>query len=302
MANASPLNQYRQLIETGLRTHLPLGGPRCSPALNAAIEYAIFPGGKRLRPALALLSAEAAGGTARQALPAACAIEYLHTSSLIVDDLPAMDDADLRRGRLSLHLRFGEDIALLAALALLNRAYAIFGSRPALIAEAASCIGERGMIGGQSVDLQEKATDFERRNQKTTALMRLTLTAGALASNADSVAVSTLAHVGSVLGEAYQIYDDMLDAFSPREATGKTAGQDERHHRPTHVEAREQGSCTEQVQRLLDHAKAKLLHTFGATPAVCALNAAIDALVPALPAVPAIVRSAGASLTATARP
>ena len=292
MHHTQPLTRYRTLIENGLRAHLPQGVTRCASALDRAVEYAVFPGGKRLRPALTLLGAEVAGCAIDQALPAACAVEYLHTSSLIFDDLPAMDDADMRRGRLSLHLCFGEDVALLAALTLLNRAYAIFGTRPLLIAEAAACIGEAGMIGGQSIDLQAHSSPefrssgahFASRNQKTTALMRLTLVAGVLASGAPPYAVEALAHCGRLLGEAYQIYDDLLDRFSPLEATGKTAGQDERHQRPNHLTQSGTEGCRAHLAHLVSAAKLPLTKTFGETAAVAALSSAIDSIVMALPA------------------
>ena len=155
---------YRDLIESHLRALLPTSGLRETDRLNAAIRYAVFPGGKRMRPILTLLGAEAAGGQAEAALDAACAVEFLHAGSLIFDDLPAMDNARERRGVPALHLVFGEDIAVLAALALLNQAYAIFGRSPRLIAEAVSCIGINGMIGGQAVDLAYRGAGSSNRH------------------------------------------------------------------------------------------------------------------------------------------
>ena len=146
----------RELIEDALQDFLPLSRLESAARLNDAIHYAVFPGGKRMRPLLTLLGARIAGVPLDDALPAACAVEFLHTSSLIFDDLPSMDDAALRRGSATLHLVFGEDIALLAALALLNQAYALFGSNTCLLAEAVACIGSNGMIGGQALDLAGK--------------------------------------------------------------------------------------------------------------------------------------------------
>ena len=148
---------YRGLIESHLEHLLPCSGVRAAGRLNSAIRYAIFPGGKRMRPMLALMGAQLAQVNIDRAVPAACATEFLHAASLIFDDLPSMDDADVRRGRPALHLVFGEDVALLTALALLNRAYAIFGRSPALMHQATECIGVDGMIGGQAVDLEIRA-------------------------------------------------------------------------------------------------------------------------------------------------
>ncbi len=200
---------YRDLIECRLRELLPESGLPGSDRLNDAIGYAVFPGGKRMRPILTLLGAESVGGDFDAALDAGCAVEFLHASSLIFDDLPAMDNARERRGLPALHLVFGEDVAVLAALALFNQAYAIFGRSPRLIAEATSCIGVSGMIGGQAVEGMEK----------TTSLLRLALTAGAIACGASSADVRALARCGECLGEAYQLYDDLLDGDVPHHAS-----------------------------------------------------------------------------------
>lgn len=275
---------YRGLIEAGLTELLPSGRLRGGARLNEALRYAVFPGGKRMRPMLALLGARVCGAGAEGAVPAACATEFLHASSLIFDDLPAMDDADVRRGRPALHLVFGEDIALLAGLALLNQAYAIFGRSPELMGEAARCIGVNGMIGGQAADLEfcgagGATGDCVSRNQKTTALMRLTLTAGALACEAPEEDVRALARCGECLGSAYQIYDDLLDEWGRREFTGKPERQDLRHHRPSNVAEYGVDAALEQVAVLVDEAKAVLLKRFGNRGAVPELIRAIDGVV-----------------------
>jgi geranylgeranyl diphosphate synthase type II len=181
-----------------------------------------------------------AGGSEQSALPIACAIEFLHTSSLILDDLPAMDDAQLRRGRAALHLIYGEGLALLAALALLNQAYALLAQDGTgrLTAETARCIGTEGMIGGQAADLDIRASRgnshaLASRQLKTTALARLTIIAGAIASGADEQDVAALARYGECLGAAYQICDDLLDELGESAAIGKNVGQDARHLRST---------------------------------------------------------------------
>ncbi len=192
------------VIEAGLERLLP----RATGNLDRALRYAVFPGGKRMRPMLTLLGADIVSSDITCAIPAACAIEFLHTASLIFDDLPSMDNTDVRRGRLALHIEFGEGTAILAALALFNQAYAVFGRTPALIQEATECVGVDGMIGGQAVDLGEA---IETRNRKTSALMRLALTAGAIACGASPKDVEALGRCGACLGEAYQVYDDLQD-------------------------------------------------------------------------------------------
>ncbi len=273
---------HRDLIETGLERFLPNGRLLGAKRLNEAVRYAIFPGGKRMRPLLALMGAEVAGCSAEEALPAACATEYLHASSLIFDDLPAMDDADVRRGRSALHLRFGEDTALLTALALLNQTYALFGTDPALLREAVDCIGVNGMIGGQAADLAIRAAGMasecgrESRNRKTTGLMRLTMTAGAMAAGASTRDVRVLAHCGECFGEAYQTYDDLLDEFGGCEQTGKTARQDARHHRASHVAEFGIEASRQHVYALTAEAKDCLRSHFGGTRAVYTLLSAIN--------------------------
>jgi geranylgeranyl diphosphate synthase type II len=236
---------HQPMIEAALEQSLPLSARHGAERLNEALRAAVFPGGKRWRPILTLLGTMTAGGAAQPALPIACAIEFLHTSSLILDDLPAMDDAKLRRGRAALHLTYGEGLALLAALALLNQAFALLASggearagTSRLITEAARCIGPDGMIGGQAADLDIRASRgnshaLASRQLKTTALARLTIIAGAIASGADEQDVSALARYGDCLGAAYQICDDLLDELGESATIGKNVGQDARHLRST---------------------------------------------------------------------
>lgn len=241
---------HREAIETALEAMLPLSSQPCAIRLNEALRYSLFPGGKRWRPVLTLLGAAVAGVPAEKAMPIACAMEYLHTSSIIFDDLPAMDDAPLRRGRESLHLVHGESLAVLAALALLNQSYGLlsrtaeqhgcFEAGVRLIGEAVECIGANGMIGGQVVDLAlrgegQDPANLVSRNLKTTALMRLTMMSGALACGASVADSGELAEFGVALGMAYQICDDLLDELAASEDLGKPAGQDARHSRSNYV-------------------------------------------------------------------
>jgi geranylgeranyl diphosphate synthase type II len=234
IAGATPM------IEAALEQSLPLSARHGAERLNEALRAAVFPGGKRWRPILTLLGTMTVGGSTQSALPIACAIEFLHTSSLVLDDLPAMDDAQLRRGRAALHLIYGEGLALLAALALLNQAYALLARAGTgrLTAEAARCIGTDGMIGGQAADLDIRASRgnshaLASRQLKTTALARLTISAGAIASGADEQDVAALARYGECLGAAYQICDDLLDELGESATIGKNVGQDARHLRST---------------------------------------------------------------------
>ena len=242
--------ENRQPLETALVEALPLSQQAHARRLNAALDYAVFPGGKRWRPLLTLLGARLCGASSVAALPAACAMEFLHTSSLILDDLPAMDDADTRRNRAALHRVHGEDVATLAALALLNASYGLLarGARAngqiegglQLIEDATRCIGSDGMIGGQMVDLAlpHYAEDGEpvralltSRNLKTTALLELTMTAGARACGASPSAIAALRQFGEAFGMAYQICDDLLDELGASPQLGKPARQDARHAR-----------------------------------------------------------------------
>src|SRR5262249_51977244 len=240
------VNQRRCFIEAALEKRLPLSSQPHARRLNEVRRSAVIPGGKRWRPVLTLLGADLIGSSARNAMLAACAMEFLHTSSIIFDDLPAMDDADMRRGVPALHRVFGEGVALLAALALLNESYCLL-ARAALengrremsarmIIEAATCVGGNGMIGGQAVALALRGagqgTDaLQSRNLKTMALMRLTLTAGAVACGADEDDATALGAFGASLGAAYQVCDDLMDDLGASGAIGKPVKQDARHRR-----------------------------------------------------------------------
>lgn len=226
------VEKYKPQIETALRRYLPLAPPQIETEFNDALEYALFPGGKRLRPLLALLGAEIVGGTAKTVLPAAVAVEFIHSSSLIFDDLPAMDNAVVRRGKTSLHEKYGEGLAILVALGLLNASYALVFVNHlemperaiAAHSEIVECVGASGMVGGQAIDLAlakgaAPATDSSRkdyslessRNLKTSALMRLALRVGAILAGTDYLQLTSLSRFAELLGDAYQLSDDLLD-------------------------------------------------------------------------------------------
>ena len=277
----------RDLIETierALSKHLPQCHPHVT-ALNDALRYAVFPGGKRLRPVLTLLGARIFGDRNHgdpdeRVLRVACAVEFVHTSSLILDDMPCMDDADLRRGNPALHLVYGEDAALLAGIALLTKAYALFGQNPDLILEATDCIGVDGMVGGQALDLggEESESSLAERNRKTSALMRLAVTAGALALGVPRDETAPLGAFAQSLGEAYQIYDDMADAGLSSEATGKTAGQDWRHRRPSRVANLDPRACFAQLTGSIEASRAALISEYGESEGVRGLLEFLDGL------------------------
>lgn len=221
------VERYRPAIERELREHLPFAPPEIETRFNEAVEYALFSGGKRLRPALTLLGAELFGGSAESVLPAAVAGEFIHTSSLIFDDLPCMDNATERRGKMSLHQKFGEGLAVLVAIGFLNASYGLVFVNHANLperamlahAELVECIGASGMIGGQSVDLAIAAgaggaggADSESvRNLKTSALMRLSIRVGAILAGANPIDLVKLSRFAELLGDAYQLGDDLID-------------------------------------------------------------------------------------------
>ncbi len=217
-ATAGSFAELRSLIDSSLDSLLDGarldgalldGGQPHGSELSRAVRYAMFPGGKRTRPVLTLLGVEACGGDLQKAVPAACAIECLHCASLIFDDMPCMDNAPERRGVASAHVMFGEGMAMLAALALLNRAYSLFGQHRELALEAGTCVAE--IIEGQAIDLRGHR---ERLHRKTRGLMRLSLTAGAIACGAMEADIHVLARCGEHVGEAYQMYDDFEDGDS----------------------------------------------------------------------------------------
>ncbi|WP_414660082.1 polyprenyl synthetase family protein [Horticoccus sp. 23ND18S-11] len=236
-------------VEDGLDRHVPRADTR--PArLHAAMRYSLEAGGKRLRPVLTLATAGLFGAADDRALPAAVAIECIHTYSLIHDDLPCMDNDDLRRGRPTAHKAFDEATALLAGDALLTHAFALlataYAGEPvlarALIGELAEAAGSRRLIGGQMEDLlAEKKTDatadeleFIHLN-KTAAMIEAALVMGGLAGGASEPACDTLRHAGRHLGLAFQIIDDVLDATADTATLGKTAGKDAKAGKTTYV-------------------------------------------------------------------
>lgn len=230
----------------GLQALVNAGLERCLEApgvpsrLREAMAYSLLGGGKRLRPILVLLACEACGGEPERALPAACAIEMVHTYSLIHDDLPAMDNDDLRRGRPTNHVVFGEALGILAGDGLLTLAFEIMARdvQPAEVAalccaDLARASGMAGMVGGQVADLEAEGRTLAEpeelemiHRKKTGALLSCALTLGARIAGADQAAVERLSNYGQRLGLAFQITDDLLDVRGTTRALGKTAQKD----------------------------------------------------------------------------
>jgi geranylgeranyl diphosphate synthase type II len=246
---ASEMKRQLARVERGLDTHVPRADTR--PArLHSAMRYSLEAGGKRVRPILTLVSAELFGAKNDDAVPAAVAIECVHTYSLIHDDLPCMDNDDLRRGRPTAHKQFDEATALLAGDALLTHAFSLlataYAAQPsmahALTRELADAAGSRRLIGGQMEDLlAEKKKDatadeleFIHLN-KTAAMIEAALVLGGIVGGASTAQLAALRKGGRHLGLAFQIIDDVLDATADSKTLGKTAGKDAKADKTTYV-------------------------------------------------------------------
>lgn len=221
------LDSRRTLVEEALKAAVP--PTSTSPTvLHEAIHYSLFPGGKRIRPILALAAAEAVGGSIGPVLPICPAIEMIHAYSLVHDDLPAMDNADDRRGRPSTHRAFGEGVAILVGDALLTAAFTLLADRTrharldpeiqlAVIHELGHAIGSQGMVGGQAVDIQSQGrritpeTLHDIHTRKTGALIRASIRVGAIVARGDQAALRAVTVYGEKVGLAFQVADDLLD-------------------------------------------------------------------------------------------
>lgn len=234
-------------VDAALDAFLPKAKDR--PAtIHAAMRYSVFAGGKRLRPVLCLAAAEACGGEISDALAPACAVELMHTYSLVHDDLPAMDDDDLRRGRPTCHKVYGEGMAVLCGDALLTESFIVLAKTPAskrygareYIAELAEAGGSRKLIGGQVMDLEGEGKKLTQRDlariheAKTAALLTTSLRLGGMTANATPAKLEALTKFGHALGLAFQVIDDILDVTQSTEVLGKTAGKDEAVEKSTY--------------------------------------------------------------------
>jgi geranylgeranyl diphosphate synthase type II len=244
------LKEKRVRVDRALEAFLPKQeGPAAE--VVEAMRYSLFAGGKRLRPILCLAAAETVGGDESHALPVACALELIHTYSLIHDDLPVMDDDDLRRGKPTSHKVFGEAVALLAGDGLLTEAFRLMADsgltggeaavrRLKVIEIIANAAGYRGMVGGQVVDIRSEGGEVSLplvdfiHTHKTGALLTASVTAGALLGGGNEHEISTLNLYGQKIGLAFQISDDILDIEGDSRKMGKSAGSDERKGKLTY--------------------------------------------------------------------
>jgi geranylgeranyl diphosphate synthase, type II len=233
------LVSHQKLIERALDRYLPKANTR--PAtLHRAMRYSLFAGGKRLRPILCLAAAGACFGKIGNALPLACALECIHTYSLVHDDLPSMDNDDFRRGRPTCHKIFGDGIAILAGDALLTIAFEIVSNaKPTsrydtsiLLRELAVAAGSQKLIAGQVADLEAEGKNVKRdqlqfiHKNKTAAILKSSVRLGAMSANADARKLAAITRFGQGLGLAFQIIDDILDVTQTSEILGKSAGKD----------------------------------------------------------------------------
>lgn len=235
----SYLKSRAKKIDHALNRYLPKATAK--PAtIHQAMRYSVFAGGKRLRPILCLASAEACGGKIANAMPLACALECIHTYSLVHDDLPSMDNDDFRRGRATCHKVFGDGIAVLAGDALLTLAFEIvsYAEPPSryglsvLLREIAVAAGSRKLIAGQVADLEAEGKKTTRQQlryihqNKTAAILATTVRLGAMSAKATENQMKAITKFGRALGLAFQIIDDLLDVTQTSERLGKSAGKD----------------------------------------------------------------------------
>ncbi|MGE0156161.1 MAG: polyprenyl synthetase family protein [Geobacter sp.] len=274
------LKEKIALVDAALDQYLPTEEER-PQSLHKAMRYSIFAGGKRVRPVLLLAACEAVGGAIARAMPAACAMEMIHTYSLIHDDLPAMDDDDFRRGRPTNHKVFGEAIAILAGDGLLTEAFKLManpafaagvdaGARMAVISEIATCAGSYGMVGGQVVDMESEGqpemdlpTVQYIHTHKTGALIKASVVAGALLGGADEKQQAAIRRYGEAAGLAFQIADDILDIEGTTEEIGKDAGSDEARGKATYPAVMGLAAAKQEAAAMMDEAL-NALASFGA--------------------------------------
>lgn len=269
------LDHRRQQVEAALDASLAVTYPE---TIYNAMRYSLMAGGKRLRPILCLATCELVGGKPEIAMPTACALEMVHTMSLIHDDLPAMDNDDYRRGRLTNHKVYGDDIAILAGDALLSYAFEFIAQETqnvpperilTVIARLGRAVGAAGLVGGQVVDLESEGKsdvavdtlNFIHRH-KTAALLEVSVTAGALLAGASETQVGQLSRYAQDIGLAFQIVDDVLDITATAEALGKSVGKDLQAQKATYPSLWGIEESKRQAQQLVDQAKA-VLDDFG---------------------------------------
>ena len=259
------------LVERALKEELDRT-PVLDDTLRASMAYSLMAGGKRLRPVLLMAAADAVGADGTKFLPVACALEMIHTYSLIHDDLPAMDNDDLRRGKPTNHVVYGEGIAILAGDALLTLAFTVILRQKAVSAEAllrvvdevSRAAGAEGMVGGQVLDLEAENRQISMEELrrvhtgKTGALFRAALRSGAILAGASEEQLSALTAYADHFGLAFQITDDILDVIGNAEEIGKPVGSDEKNHKSTYVTLTSLEMAQELARRTVAEAEAAL--------------------------------------------
>lgn len=266
------LIEKKSLVEKALDRSLPIVKPE---KIYEAMRYSLLAGGKRLRPILCLTTCELSGGTIDLAMPTACALEMIHTMSLIHDDLPAMDNDDYRRGKLTNHKVYGEDIAILAGDGLLSYAFEFVATQTPrtvdpyrileVIARLGRTVGAEGLVGGQVLDLESEGKSGVTvdtltfiHTHKTGALLETSVVSGAILAGASEVEVQRLSRYAQRIGLAFQIVDDILDITATQEELGKTAGKDLKAQKVTYPSLWGLEESRNQAQQLVDGAIAEL--------------------------------------------
>ncbi|MBF0195263.1 MAG: polyprenyl synthetase family protein [Magnetococcales bacterium] len=262
------LKQQKQLVDNALDKLVPAANK--PPArLNQAIRHSLIDGGKRLRPILVLAAAQAVGGKPEPLLPFACALECIHTYSLIHDDLPAMDNDDVRRGRPTCHKQFDEATAILAGDGLLTLAFEL-AARPiqdvpaqdslAMVVQLSQDAGIHGMVGGQMMDMEAEDREVELAElqyihiHKTGALIRSSCMAGACLGGGDKSQIKLIKRYGEAIGLAFQITDDILDIVGDSELMGKTIGKDQQQAKATYPALMGLGQARDEADNLVNEA------------------------------------------------
>ncbi len=267
------LGRRKIMVEAELRRRLPSLAPELA-VLEEAMEYSLMAGGKRLRPILCMAGAELAGAEPETVLPTACGLEFIHTYSLIHDDLPAMDDDDLRRGLPTCHKKYGEAVALLAGDGLLTEAFGLIAAQagthvPEKVARVVSMIagaaGAGGMVGGQVADLRAetlsglKVRDIEFIHScKTGALITVSLTSGAFLGGAGEREMEAVEDFGRKIGAAFQIADDLLDIEGDTETLGKPVGSDQARGKATYPSVAGLEKARDKAKDLIDEGLSQL--------------------------------------------
>lgn len=276
-------NGYKKLVDSKLSEFFNPSGMSYDGLLES-MHYSLTAGGKRIRPALVLEFCRISGGDVEKALPVACAIEMLHTYSLIHDDLPCMDNDDLRRGKPTNHVVYGECTATLAGDALQAEAFGTIArselpaeNKIACVEILADAVGSDGMCAGQYLDMvgeskrltEEELDDINSR--KTGALLIAACRMGVAAAGGSGEMLEAAAHYGACVGAAFQIRDDILDVISTSEELGKPIGSDAQEHKNTYMALLGESKCMEMIEKLTNQAKSALCGAFDDTKFLCDL-------------------------------